>query len=660
MKMLPRSPALPLCGLLFVLTLGLSIGWLDRQLPDTLWLSGLFDPDLADPRQLVVHYAWLPRLALCLLAGAALGLAGMLLQQVLRNPLASPTTLGATSGAQLALLLATLFAPSLLAGREWVALFGAGAALGLVYALTWRRPLSPLATIFAGLVVNLYLGAIGSALLLSNPEALKGMLVWGGGALAQDGWDGVQRLLIHLVPATLLLPLLTRPLAVLDLDEASARSLGLPLRHLRLLTLTLAVFVTACVVSVAGVIGFIGLAAPSLVRLLGVRTLGRRLFWAAALGGLLLSATDALLQFVADGGGMLLPTGAMTALLGAPLLLWLIPRLAPKKSMPGASGSGLTMRRHPRPRRLLTTLVLVLLIALPLALFVGQGSDGWRWAGGELWTIQLSWRLPRLGAAAAVGLLLGLAGTVLQRIGQNPMASPELLGVSGGTVVGLLLAGLLLPAAPLPLLLTAGVLGAVLTLALLLGINRRSGFQPERVLLSGVAITALLEPLQSLALANGDPRVQQLLTWLSGSTYHVTPTVTVALLLLAVVALGVSVLLGRWLDLLPLGQAAAGALGVDTRRAQRWLLLLVALLSAAATLVIGPVSFVGLLAPHLARLLGLVRARAQLIGAGLCGALLMLVADWVGQQLLFPQELPAGLVATLLGGAYFMWNLRRL
>ncbi|MEE3216113.1 MAG: iron chelate uptake ABC transporter family permease subunit, partial [Pseudomonadota bacterium] len=86
----------------------------------------------------------------------------------------------------------------------------------------------------------------------------------------------------------------------------------------------------------------------------------------------------------------------------------------------------------------------------------------------------------------------------------------------------------------------------------------------------------------------------------------------------------------------------------------------VAVLTAAASLIVGPLSFVGLLAPHMARLMGFSRARLHLAGAALIGALLMVLADWVGRQLLFPQEIPAGLVASILGGSYFMWGLKRL
>ena len=645
---------------LLVLTLGLACAELARQLPGALWWQALFSPELDDARQAVVHFSWLPRLAICLLAGAALGLAGTLMQQVLRNPLASPTTLGVASGAQLALMMVTLLAPSwLLIGREWIAMAGGSLAMGLVFALAWRRQLNPVVIVFAGLVINLYLAAISMGLLLFFQEELKGLLVWGSGSLAQNSWSGVGYLLPRLLLAAMLAAVLVRPLAVLELDDASARSLGVSLKHLRFAGLGLAVFITACVVSVVGLIGFIGLAAPAMVRLLGVRKLAQRLLWAPILGALLLAATDLLLQTLSRFWPVLIPTGAMTALLGAPLLLWLIPRLGIKQSAPKANSS-LLLARHPAPTRLVGLMVLGLAAAVIASLLFGQGMDGWGWPSWLRWQAQLEWRLPRTLAAGAAGVLLALAGTLLQRVSNNPMASPELLGVSGGTFMGVIAAALLLPALPLPMLLLGGLVGAFACLLLLVLINRRNGFQPERILLSGIAITALFEPLQAIALANGDLRVQQLLSWMSGSTYYVTQPVALALVVLALLMLAACLLASRWLDLMPMGPAVATALGIRLSRAQLTILLLVAVLTASATMVIGPLSFAGLLAPHLARLMGLVRARWHLLGAAGCGALLMVSADWIGQQILFPQEVPVGLVSTLLGGAYFMWCLRRL
>ncbi|OCW46289.1 Fe(3+)-hydroxamate ABC transporter permease FhuB [Aeromonas caviae] len=645
---------------LLVLTLGLACAELARQLPGALWWQALFSPELDDARQAVVHFSWLPRLAICLLAGAALGLAGTLMQQVLRNPLASPTTLGVASGAQLALMMVTLLAPSwLLIGREWIAMAGGSLAMGLVFALAWRRQLNPVVIVFAGLVINLYLAAISMGLLLFFQEELKGLLVWGSGSLAQNSWSGVGYLLPRLLLAAMLATVLVRPLAVLELDDASARSLGVSLKHLRLAGLGLAVFITACVVSVVGLIGFIGLAAPAMVRLLGVRKLTQRLLWAPILGALLLAATDLLLQTLSRFWPVLIPTGAMTALLGAPLLLWLIPRLGIKQSSPKANSS-LQLARHPAPTRLVGLMVLGLAAAVIASLLFGQGMDGWGWPSWLRWQAQLEWRLPRTLAAGAAGVLLALAGTLLQRVSNNPMASPELLGVSGGTFMGVIAAALLLPALPLPMMLLGGLVGAFACLLLLVLVNRRNGFQPERILLSGIAITALFEPLQAIALANGDLRVQQLLSWMSGSTYYVTQPVALALVVLALLMLAACLLVSRWLDLMPMGPAVATALGIRLSRAQLTILLLVAVLTASATMVIGPLSFAGLLAPHLARLMGLVRARWHLLGAAGSGALLMVSADWIGQQILFPQEVPVGLVSTLLGGAYFMWCLRRL
>ncbi len=645
---------------LLVLTLGLACAELARQLPGALWWQALFSPELDDARQAVVHFSWLPRLAICLLAGAALGLAGTLMQQVLRNPLASPTTLGVASGAQLALMMVTLLAPSwLLIGREWIAMAGGSLAMGLVFALAWRRQLNPVVIVFAGLVINLYLAAISMGLLLFFQEELKGLLVWGSGSLAQNSWSGVGYLLPRLLLAAMLATVLVRPLAVLELDDASARSLGVSLKHLRLAGLGLAVFITACAVSVVGLIGFIGLAAPAMVRLLGVRKLTQRLLWAPILGALLLAATDLLLQTLSRFWPVLIPTGAMTALLGAPLLLWLIPRLGIKQSAPKANSS-LQLARHPAPTRLVGLMVLGLAAAVIASLLFGQGMGGWGWPSWLRWQAQLEWRLPRTLAAGAAGVLLALAGTLLQRVSNNPMASPELLGVSGGTFMGVIAAALLLPALPLPMMLLGGLVGAFACLLLLVLINRRNGFQPERILLSGIAITALFEPLQAIALANGDLRVQQLLSWMSGSTYYVTQPVALALVVLALLMLAACLLVSRWLDLMPMGPAVATALGIHLGRAQLTILLLVAVLTASATMVIGPLSFAGLLAPHLARLMGLVRARWHLLGAAGCGALLMVSADWIGQQILFPQEVPVGLVSTLLGGAYFMWCLRRL
>lgn len=651
------------------LLLAITCGWLGylllsqtlSQASDSVsgWFSILLSPGSDDMSAAVAWYSLLPRMTIAVLVGAGLGLAGVLMQQVLRNPIASPTTLGVASGAQLGLLATTLYAPSLLVfGGEWPALAGGAASLMLVIALSWRRRLAPVAVVLAGLVVNLYLGALSTVLILFNQEEFRGLLVWAAGSLAQNNWDSVLDLLPRLVIAAIIAGILARPLRLLELDEANARSLGASVRQLRLFGLGLAVFITASAVSLVGIVSFIGLAAPAIVRLMGARSLIQKLLWAPLLGALLLLTTDLVVQQLSGTLPAMIPTGALTGVLGAPLLLWLIPRLALKGGPTAPSTSGLNTRLASTPA-LLGRLTILLLVALALALFINQSPQGWVLDGLSHWSDIAQWRLPRVLAAVAAGILLALAGTAIQRITGNPMASPEVLGISSGTAIGLILTIALTASLSLPALLLAGSVSAFVTLLLLVALNRRSGFQPERLLLTGIAITALFDPVRAIILANGDPRVQQMIAWMSGSTYYVDGVTGTIALATAALMLALSPLVARWLDLLPLGQGPASALGVGVNRVRLILLGLVAVLTAFATLIVGPLSFAGLLAPHLARMLGLTRALPHLVGAALIGAVLMASADWLGRQILFPQEIPAGLVSALLGGAYFMWGLRK-
>ena len=654
----PMTRRLPVglwVGGLLVFASALAVMQLAERLPAALWLGALTQPELTDVAQLLVHFSWLPRLVMTGLCGAALGLAGLLMQQVLRNPLASPSTLGAANGAQLALALATLYAPALLVVSEWVAFAGAALATLAVMLLAQRRGFSPLSLILAGLVISLYLGALNVVLMLMQPQGLTALFIWTAGSLSQHSWDGVLFLLPRLVLALVAVILLARPLALLELDETGARSLGVSLGRLRALALGIAVFLTACVVSTVGVIGFIGLAAPAICRLMGARSFVQRLVWTPVLGAALLWLADLTLQQLAGDRSELLPTGAVTALLGAPLLLWLLPRIrmGGNPSLRSASnGAGLASASARTP----LVLGIVVVALAVLALLLGQGPGGWSFT---LDPGVLQWRLPRALAAAAAGLMLAVAGTLLQRLTGNPMASPEIMGISAGAALGLMAMVFLWPAAPVVVRLAVGCLGAAVTLLIIIGFARRQDFTPERLLLVGIAISALFDAVQTLVLSLNDPRGQNLLGWLSGSTYHVELPLALAACLGAAVLLLLCLPLQRWLALLPLGDGAPRSLGVPLAKARMALMLLAALLTAAGTLVIGPLSFVGLMAPHMARLLGFHQPRSQLLAAAALGAGVMLGADWLGRMLMFPDQLPAGLLTAVIGGAYLVWGLAR-
>ena len=655
-----RQPvgAMLLCAALAAFAVAAAISNLSVQLPPALWLKAAGAPDSGDMRQVLVHYAFLPRLAVSLLCGAALGLAGAVLQQVLRNPLAAPETVGVSAGAYLALAATTLAAPSLLAfGREWVALAGASLAMAAVLALSWHKNLSPLAVVLAGLVVSLYAGAIGAALVVLKHDWLGGLFIWGAGTLGQQDWKMALWLLPRLGIAALAIGLMVRPLTLLGLDDDGARSLGLPLGVYRFAGLAAAVALIAFTVAAVGVIGFVGLAAAALARIGGARRLGQRLIMAPLLGAALLWATDQAVQLATGPQGDLLPTGAITALLGAPLLLWLLPRLSLGAELPAMAPERLPRAR--RPGVMLAAIGLAVLVLLALALCYGPGPDGWRFALGDQLQPLLSWRWPRVVAALSAGGMLALAGLMMQRLTGNPMASPEVLGISAGAALGMIVSLFVVTGPGRPVQTMAAAIGAFVALLAVLAVGRRAAYAPERLLLAGVALTALFDAAILVLTATGDPRAMLLLNWLTGSTYGVDQNAAILTASIALCLFLVAPAFIRWLDMLPLGAPASRSLGVDVAKTRLLVLLMVAALTAASTLIVGPLTFIGLMAPHLARRFGLARALPQAVGAVLLGALLMVCADWIGRTLIFPRQIPAGLVATLIGGPVLMWLLRR-
>ncbi len=162
----------------------------------------------------------------------------------------------------------------------------------------------------------------------------------------------------------------------------------------------------------------------------------------------------------------------------------------------------------------------------------------------------------------------------------------------------------LVPGNALAFLLPAGALGAAVTLAIIMLVASRGGFSPERMLLAGMALNSAFVTILMLLMASGDPRMSGLLTWISGSTYNVSATQALQSAGCAVVLVSLAPLASRWLTLLPLGSATARSAGMALTASRLALLLLAAALTASATLTIGPLSFVGLMAPHMARMLG--------------------------------------------------------
>ena len=643
---------------LFILTI-LSL-WSVWALIDQEWtrpVSDLLIPSAQlDITSLATQLHIVATSIVALLAGGLLGVVSILLQQLVKNPLASDTTLGVGVGAQLAMLIVTLFLPSLaIYGGLYVAFAGALISMGLVFALAAPSRFNPLILILAGLVVNILLAAVANVLVLFFAERSNGMLSWAAGFLAQNSWHTSTMLAITaVVMAIVCLPLL-KPLTLMSLDDSQAKRLGVPINGIRALVVLIVAIVTALVISEVGLIGFIGLGAASLVNALGISSISKRLAAAFALGALLLWLTSNVALLLEPILNMQIPAGALTGILGAPLIIWLILRQRRERI---ETVTPILTGKH-TPIAFWRWGVGVLVIIILACLFV-QDVNGWGLSTD--WAITQQYRLPRSLSAAATGLMLAIAGVLLQTLTRNPMASPEVLGVSSGAALGVILGFLLLPSLGLSAgagtLLISGLSGAMAVLLLIIWLARKvsSGY----LLLVGIGIAAMMDGVMHMVKLSGDPRLEAMLSWLSGTTYSAQPSTVWYLIGIALILFMLSLLIIKPLRVLGLGTGIARNLGVAVTPVTLALLVLVAALSTASTLAVGPLSFIGLMVPHLATSLGAVRLERQLPLAALLGAGVMVIADWIGRYVIFPYELPAGTIAAIIGGAYFLWLIRKV
>ncbi len=274
-------------------------------------------------------------------------------------------------------------------------------------------------------------------------------------------------------------------------------------------------------------------------------------------------------------------------------------------------------------------------------------------------------RLPRVLAAALVGSGLAVAGVVFQALLRNPLASPDTLGVSAGAALGAMLAITfhadfsILSVSAVPLASFAGSVGA---LAMVYGLSaaRQRGQSTMVLLLAGVTLTALLSAIVRFVQYLADfAETFQTVRWLMGSLDVASyAPVVAAMVPMTVAGVGLATL-PRVLDLMSLGSEAAAARGVDVARSERVALVSASLATGAAVSLGGPVAFVGIIVPHLVRLIVGADHRLVLPASALFGAAFLIGCDLVARTAFAPLELPVGIVTAIIGGPVFLWLLFR-
>ncbi|MFG3127724.1 iron ABC transporter permease [Streptomyces tendae] len=630
-------------------------------------LTGQADPDDAS----VVVASRLPRVTAGLLVGAVLGMAGAVLQAVSRNVLASPDTLAVNAGSYLALGLAGATGVSLpMLASSGVAFAGGLAAAAVVLGLSGLGT-GTVRLVLAGTALMLGLNSMTEGLLLLFPEQTEGLYQWNQGSISQNGFDGVVQMLPVVLVGLVGLMLTARRVDALALGDDAARGLGVPVRATRVTVVVLAALLSAAAVTLAGPIGFVGLCAPALVRPLTRRfrgfTRSRAAMPAAALtGAALVLGSDVLLRaMVSADRSVSVPTGVVTSLVGAVFLVAMALRVR------DTAGAGAPDRLRIPSRTVFLATVAVLVVVLVglviAAVLVGDSKlllgDVVNWAqgrAGRTVSFVLDTRVPRVLAALCAGAALALAGTLVQAVTRNPLAEPNVLGVTGGGALGAVILVTTVPAAGTWGVAGAAFAGSAVTAVLVFGLAARGGFRQNRLVLVGIGVASGTAALISLLIVLTDPfNATKALTWLSGSTYGRTMPDIVPVALALVVGIGVAVARRTELDLISLDEDTPRLLGLRVAPGRLGFLVLSVVLSATAVACAGTIGFVGLVAPHAARaLVGRRHVRVVPV-AILLGATLVCAADLLGRTVIAPAQLGAGLMTAVIGTPYFLYLLVR-
>ncbi|EHP0470060.1 iron chelate uptake ABC transporter family permease subunit [Staphylococcus pseudintermedius] len=280
------------------------------------------------------------------------------------------------------------------------------------------------------------------------------------------------------------------------------------------------------------------------------------------------------------------------------------------------------------------------------------------WSGDNF--ILSEFRVPRMLLGILVGAALAISGAVIQGVIRNPLASPDVIGITKGASLAAVIVIIVFPTAPLFVLPVASFIGALVISLILSLLISWQGIKGSQLALIGMAIGAVAMALVHYLLIRNPMEANIALVWLTGSLFGRSMDHVLTILPWLIVAIPVIFLYARKLDILHLGEEVATALGTHVQRTKMILLFTSVMLAGAAISVVGGLSFLGLIAPHIARSLVGHQHRHIVAMSGLVGALLMVIADGLARIIAPPIDIPVGVLIAIIGAPYFLYVLRKM
>lgn len=275
-------------------------------------------------------------------------------------------------------------------------------------------------------------------------------------------------------------------------------------------------------------------------------------------------------------------------------------------------------------------------------------------------TVVVNIRLPRVLLGVGVGASLALAGSLMQGLFKNPLAEPYILGLSSGSAFGASIAILVFPNLDLYALPVFSFGFGLMTIYLVYKIAKREGKIPTNtLLLTGIAFSFFFSSLTSFLMYFSEERIHQIMFWILGGLTGARWSHVVILLPIAALMTATSIPLGKYLDAIMLGEEEAKYVGVEIEKIKKILLIISSLVTSVAVAFSGIIGFVGLIPPHIIRMLHGPKNTFLIPASAMLGAVMLVSSDTVARIIISPTEIPVGIITSLLGAPFFVYLLRR-
>ena len=628
---------------LSMLTLALCVGYVYALYDITvfnIW-AYMISPENSMQATIFV-YATAPRILGGILSGVALAVSACLLQMIYKNPLLSSSTLGMVSSVKLMMVLGMIFFSFLTPYEHFIVQY-IYTLLVIFFIFRISQKWGSNGIVIIGLLAGFIQSAFTAFFVLYHNKWLDSLFFWNLGDVLNSTWSNVWLLYGLVVPILCILYLMRLSIQTLDLDTSTAQSIGVNVVRVHKIFIVLSVFLSVVVISLFGVIGFVGIVAPNIARMKKNITPKMIVLLSAFIGAWVVLIADFTSQLLDKFGlfdsFMTLPAGVFTSMIGGVMIIILSIRYRI-----------FDITKHQlsiEPLGYIKSYMVWIVMSIFIISTIFRGHTDidlshiydYIFMGENNFALQE--RFSRLFLSVSVGLGSALCGAILQILLKNPLVSPEILGVSSISSCGIILALIFFPSYLNSVhSIGIGVLGAIIGFLCIAYVVQYGYLTTGGMVILGIALTATFSALSQVFMIFASAQQIYILQWLNGSLNSIDSHIAmVSMIIIWLCIVGLFVF-KRYITVLPLGKSINISIGVPYKQGYMIILGICSILIGAVVVILGPISLVGLVAPYFAKFITGTRHKYYMFNTMILGAGLLTLSDGIGRTLHSTIQLP--------------------